>query len=114
MRTARAIQLAGGTQKALIAVFEAGGYPASKQTVSLWVKNGRLPALRIYQLREIKPEWFQETSVAKKNGKAVKNPKPRRAPANLASVAPPMKGTKVNVKGPPFRPGVNGDPDTKI
>ena len=114
MKVSRAIALAGGEQKHLVALFRSAGYPCAKQTVSVWVKNGRMPQLREFQLREIRPEWFKERSMAKK--KVVTNPKPRRPPNNLASAkgVPTMKGTKVNIKGPPFRPDLSGTPETKI
>ena len=109
MKPARAIQLAGGEQKALVALFCAGGYPVSKQSVSLWVKQGKIPNVRIFQLREIRPDWFHGDPMVKTN------PKPRQPPANLQALKKPPKGkpSKLTPK-PPFRPGVNGDPDTKI
>jgi len=113
MQPATAVKFAGGRQVDLIRVFADGGIRVTKQSVSDWCKAGKFPALRQYQLRTICPKWFR-------NGvpmpKPVKNPKPRLPPANLASskAKPRGKGSKMNPKGAPFRPGVNGDQDTKI
>ena len=57
MKTAHAIKLAGGTQAALGRVFNP---PITRQAVQDWGEN--VPALRVYQLRELRPAWFRSTS----------------------------------------------------
>jgi predicted transcriptional regulator len=34
----------------------------SPNAVYHWKKRGSIPALRIYQLKEMKPEWFEENA----------------------------------------------------
>ena len=51
MKKKQAIQLAGGSAKALADLFG-----ISESAVSQWGED--LPLLRVYQLRELKPKWF--------------------------------------------------------
>ena len=57
MKTARAIKLAGDSAAALGRVFNP---PLSRQAVQKWGED--VPPLREYQLRELRPAWFQSTS----------------------------------------------------
>lgn len=51
MKTKQAIKLAG-SQSALARILG-----VKRQAVPQWVPN--LPPLRVYQLRELRPEWFK-------------------------------------------------------
>ncbi len=59
MKTSQALKLAGGTYQALADVFG-----LSRQAASQW--GDTLPPLRVYQLRELRPEWFKKA----RNGKS--------------------------------------------
>jgi hypothetical protein len=112
MTPAKAIALAGGQQKDLLKVFLRGRFPLSKQSVSLWKKTGKIPAVREWQLRSLKPGWFNGEHMA---GKIKQYPKPKR-PTAKQEQARKKRGTptKMNPEGPPFRPGQGGTPDTAI
>ena len=107
----QAIILAGGQQKDLLAVFVRGRFPVSKQSVSMWVKTGRLPAVREWQLRALKPQWFGDMMA----GKIKQYPKPKRS-SPKQDRARKKRGipSKLTPEGPPFRPGQGGTPDTAI
>lgn len=51
MKKKQAIQLAGGTAKALADLLG-----LTESAVSQWGED--LPLLRVYQLRDLRPEWF--------------------------------------------------------
>jgi hypothetical protein len=112
MKPDRAIALAGGQQKDLLKIFLRGRYSLSKQSVSLWVKTGKIPAVREWQLRHLRPQWFNGESMA---GKIKQYPKPKRAtPKQEQARKKRGQPTKMNPEGPPFRPGEGGTPDTAI
>ena len=107
-----AITLAGGRQADLVRVFCEAGYGISKQAVSLWVTNDRMPDAWRWRLAGIKPKWFRRSKVAK-----VKNfPKPKKSTeAGVPGASKKRsKGSKMAPKGPPFRPKVYGDPETQL
>ena len=57
MKKSKAIKLAGSVRNlgALLSPFNKGK-PVSKQAIGQW--GERIPELREFQLRKIKPEWF--------------------------------------------------------
>jgi hypothetical protein len=64
MKIKTAIKLAG-SQDALAVIFQGAAkakrdpsFSVTRQAVGLWAKAGEMPPLRVYQLRDIKPEWF--------------------------------------------------------
>lgn len=62
MKTKTAIKKAKGIA-ALAKLFTEHKHPCTRQAVQQWGEN--LPPLREYQLREIKPEWFQSARIAR-------------------------------------------------
>ena len=62
MKTAKAIQLAGG-HKALADLFG-----ITQSAISQWGED--VPQAREWQLRVIKPEWFAEPKTARQKAKA--------------------------------------------
>lgn len=52
MKTQTAIDKAGSVKEL------AGIFGVSVQAVYQWVKRGDLPELKVYKLRELRPEWF--------------------------------------------------------
>lgn len=108
----KAVALAGGQQKDLLQVFLRGRFSLSKQSVSLWVKSGKIPAVREWQLRSLKPRWFNGEHMA---GKIKQYPKPKRStPKQEQARRKRGKPSKLTPQGPPFRPGEGGTPDTAI
>lgn len=59
MKKRTAIKKAKGIA-ALARLFTDGGHPCTRQAVQQWGPD--LPEVRLYQLREIKPEWFKSQS----------------------------------------------------
>jgi hypothetical protein len=55
----RAVELAGGSREHLIQVFKAAGFGLTKQAVSLWFREGKIPKDRVTQLRMLRPSWFR-------------------------------------------------------
>lgn len=91
------------------------GIVVSKQAVSLWAKEDRLPARRELQLQRIRPWWYEGEG----NGVAqMKTPRTKKKPpANLReSQRKGGRGGKRKAKpeGPPFLPKTYGDPETQI
>ena len=118
MKPAQAIRLAG-SQTRLHAIFVKGGFKISKQAVSLWAAAGGLPPKRELQLRRLRPWWFARR---KRGNGVIRNPKPKQPPDNLAA-APgirkvrkggAMKKRRAQPPGPPFLPGSQGNPETKL
>jgi hypothetical protein len=103
----KAIRLAGGQQNDLLQIFLRGRFPLSKQSVSLWAKTGKMPAVRVWQLRSLRPQWFNGENMA---GKIKQYPKPKRPTPKQEQAR--KRGGKT--QGPPFRPGQGGTPDTAI
>ncbi len=94
-------------------MFETWGYPISKQAVSLWVKNGKMPEVWILRLKFMRPHWFRRKSMAKVEKTSY--PKPKRQTTEGLNKARKARGKPSKLtKGPPFRPGNNGTPDTAI
>ena len=56
MKKKQAIQLAGGTAKALADLLG-----LTESAVSQWGED--LPQLRVYQLRDLKPDWFSRAGL---------------------------------------------------
>ena len=54
MNTSRAIKLAGGKAK----LADIAG--VTRQAVTRWVAQKTLPPLRVFQLRELRPDWFKK------------------------------------------------------
>ena len=50
-----------GSQQALADVFAEGGKKTrvTRQAVVQWAAKGEIPPLRLYQLRELRPQWFE-------------------------------------------------------
>jgi len=57
MRMTDAMRLAGGRQK-LLDLFHANGEEITSQAMSRWVRNDRVPKMRVLQLRQWCSHWF--------------------------------------------------------
>jgi len=58
MKMTDAMRLAGSRRK-LLDIFLANGEVISTQAMSRWVRQDRVPKLRVMQLKEWVPHWFK-------------------------------------------------------